>query len=91
MSELDSKAYTQWLESIKGHINSAMGFGDQTICVEVKSGTTLVDRPTVDKLRLWSQDDLLEQLFACYDKLDDEIKAEVPLKRVWAVTRSTDD
>ena len=27
-----------------------MGFGDQKICIEVKSGTTPIDRPTVDKL-----------------------------------------
>ena len=39
-------------------------------------------------LRLWSQDDLLEQLFICFDKLDDEIKAELPLKRVWTVALS---
>ena len=97
-----------------------MGFGDQTICVEVKSGTGTTDRPTVDKLlgamskfnanqglfvawggfkqnvqrdlatsffrlRLWSQDDLLEELFSVYDKLDDEIKVQLPLKRVWTV------
>ena len=92
-----------------------MGFGSQTICVEVKSGTGTVDRPTVDKLlgamskfnadhglfvawggfkqnvqkdmassffrlRLWSQDDLLDELFAVYDKRDDELKAQLPLK-----------
>ena len=130
---LNAQGYTTWQspEGADGGAdilasNGAMGFGDQTICVEVKSGTTLVDRPTVDKLlgamskfnaehglfvawggfrqnvqkdlavsffklRLWSQDDLLEQLFDCYDKLDEEIKAELPLKRVWAVTRSSDD
>lgn len=105
--------------------NGAMGFGDQKICVEVKSGTGTVDRPTVDKLlgamskfnsqhglfvawggfksnvqkelavsfyrlRLWTQDDVIEQLFSCYEKLDDEIKAELPLKRVWTVTLTDD-
>jgi restriction system protein len=98
-----------------------MGFGQQRICVEVKSGDGLVDRPTVDKLmgamtkfnapqglfvawggfksnvqkelassffrvRLWTQHDLLEQLFLNYERLDDEIKAELPLKRIWTVS-----
>lgn len=36
-------------------------------------------------LRLWSQRDLLEQLFEQYDRLDEDLKAELPLKRVWMV------
>jgi restriction system protein len=98
--------------------NGVMGFGEQAICVEVKSGTGLVDRPTVDKLlgamrkfnanqglfvawggyrgnvqkelassffclRLWNQNDLLDQLFLYYDRLDESIKSELPLKRIW--------
>jgi len=38
------------------------------------------------KVRLWSQKELLEQLFAAYDKLDEDLKAELPLKRIWTVT-----
>lgn len=37
------------------------------------------------RVRLWSQNELLEQLFNSYDKLDEEIKAELPLKRVWTI------
>jgi restriction system protein len=37
------------------------------------------------KVRLWDQSDLIEQFLAAYDKLDEELRAEVPLKRVWAV------
>lgn len=105
--------------------NGLMGFGGQNICVEVKSGTGLVDRPTVDKLlgamskfnasqglfvawggyranvqkelassffrlRLWNQDDLLEQLFLHYDKLDEGIKSELPLKRIWTAALTED-
>ncbi len=105
--------------------NGMMGFGNQTICVEVKSGTGLVDRPTVDKLlgamtkfnaehglfvswggfkqnvhkemassffklRLWTQDDLLDELFTVYEKLDDELKAQLPLKRTWMVVTADD-
>jgi len=97
-----------------------LGFGSPRLCVEVKSESTPIDRPTVDKLlgavtkfgaqeglfvswsgfrsnvgkelaasffkvRLWTQKELLEQLFANYDRLDEELKAELPLKRVWTV------
>ena len=37
------------------------------------------------RLRLWSQKELLEQLFEQYERLDDDLKAELPLKRVWMV------
>ena len=100
--------------------NGPMGFGDQQICVEVKSGTDPIGREVADKLlgavdkfraaqgllvswggfrtnvqkelastffklRLWSRGELLEQLFDNYEDLDDEIKAELPLKRMWTV------
>jgi len=38
------------------------------------------------KVRLWSQLELLEALFATYDQLDADLKAEIPLKRIWTVT-----
>lgn len=124
---LTAQGYTCW-QSPEGADGGAdilagegpMGFGNQRICVEVKSGDGLVERPTVDKLmgamtkfnatqglfvawggyknnvqkelassffrvRLWTQHDLLEQLFMHYEKLDDDIKAELPLKRIWTV------
>jgi len=100
--------------------NGIMGFGSNRLVVEVKSGATPIDRPTVDKLlgaiskfgasealfvsrsgyksnvqrelatsyfkvRLWTLDDLLAAIFANYDKLDEDIRAELPLKRVWTV------
>ena len=37
------------------------------------------------RLRLWSQGDLLDAIFAQYDKLGDVIKAELPLKRIWTM------
>ena len=97
-----------------------LGFGVPRLCVEVKSESSPVDRPTVDKLlgavtkfgaqeglfvswggfrtnvqkelatsffqvRLWTQKELLENLFAHYDRLDEDLKAELPLKRIWSV------
>ena len=98
-----------------------LGFGEPKICVQVKSGDSPLDRPTLDQLigtmqnvqakqgllvswggfkssvdreepnqffrvRLWDQKDLIEQLLKHYDKLDTEIKAELPLKQIWTVT-----
>ncbi len=124
---LQAQGYTTWRspEGADGGADilagdGAMGFGQQRICVEVKSESSPIDRPTVDKLlgamskfnateglfvswsgfksnvqkelassffrlRLWGRKELLEALFANYDKLGDELKAELPLKRIWAV------
>jgi restriction system protein len=103
-----------------------LGFGNPRLCVEVKSGDSPVDRPTVDKLlgamtkfgaqeglfvswagykpnvprelaatffrvRLWTRTELLEQLFANYEKLDEDLRAELPLKRIWTVTAQDDE
>jgi restriction system protein len=43
------------------------------------------------KVRLWSRKELLEQLFAHYDKLDEDLKAELPLKRIWSVAAQEED
>jgi len=40
---------------------------------------------TFFRMRLWTQSELLEALFANYDRLDEDIKAELPLKRIWTV------
>ena len=104
----------------------ALGFERPRICVQVKSGDSPVDLPTLNQLigamqnvhadqgllvswggfkssvlkesptqffrvRLWDQDDLIRELLANYDKLDDEIKAELPLKRIWTVTAQNDE
>lgn len=98
-----------------------MGFGEPRICVQVKSGDSPLDRPTLDQLigtmqniqatqgllvswggykssidkekatqffrvRLWDQKDLIEQLLKHYDKLDEDLKADLPLKRIWTIT-----
>ncbi len=39
------------------------------------------------KIRLWDQQELLDNLFAHYDEFDEDIRAELPLKRVWTVAR----
>jgi restriction system protein len=42
------------------------------------------------RVRLWTQKELLEELFVQYDNLDEELKAELPLKRIWMVAGQED-
>lgn len=37
------------------------------------------------RVRLWSQTELLDALYEVYDRLDADLRAELPLKRIWAV------
>lgn len=38
------------------------------------------------KIRLWDANDILQNFFENYDRIDEEIKAEIPLKRVWMLS-----
>lgn len=37
------------------------------------------------KVRLWNQDELTRQILKHYDQLDQDIRTELPLKRIWAI------
>ena len=102
-----------------------MGFGEPRVCVQVKSGDSPLDRPTLDQLigvmqnvqasqgllvswggfkssvdkeeatqffrvRLWDQGDLIDQVLAHHDTLDEEIRSELPLKRIWVVAEAAE-
>lgn len=104
----------------------SLGFGHPRICVQVKSGSSPVDRPTLDQLlgamsnvdadqgllvswggfkssvereaatqyfrvRLWDSEALVENLLANYEKLSEEIKADIPLQRIWTLVVSEDE
>lgn len=43
------------------------------------------------RVRLWNRDDLIEQLLEHYDKLDEDLRAELPLKRIWCVAASGEE
>ena len=43
------------------------------------------------RLRLWTQKELFEQLFEQYERLDEDLKAELPLKRVWMVASQDEE
>ncbi len=37
------------------------------------------------QIRLWDSEDLMDALFAHYEKLSEDIQAELPLKRIWTL------
>jgi restriction system protein len=41
-------------------------------------------------IRLWDQGDLLEAIFKYYEQFDDELKAELPLKKMWGLVVEVD-
>jgi len=43
------------------------------------------------KVRLWDQNDLIQQFLSVYDKLDEDLQAEIPLKRIWTVAAQDSD
>ena len=43
------------------------------------------------RVRLWDQKTLIEQLLEHYDRLDADLRAELPLKRIWVVSANTED
>jgi len=42
-------------------------------------------------IRLWDQGTLLEEIFKYYERFDDELKAELPLKRMWGLVPKEPD
>jgi restriction system protein len=54
--------------------------------------TVLAELPRLFfKVRLWDQNDLIDQFLLNYDKLDEDLRAEVPLKRIWTVTSADEE
>ena len=39
------------------------------------------------KVRLWSANDVVDEIFKHYDKFSDEFKAELPLKKIWTLVK----
>ena len=56
-------------------------------------------KPSVEKekarlffeIRLWSSDDLVREIFRLYEKLPEEIQAELPLKRIWVLVPASEE
>ena len=43
------------------------------------------------RVRFWNRDDLIGQLLESYDRLDPDLRADLPLKRIWAVAATSED
>jgi restriction system protein len=39
---------------------------------------------------MWDADDLIKQLIENYDHLSDEMKSEIPMKRIWILLPEED-
>ena len=56
-------------------------------------------KPTVRKrtnelyfrVRLWGRDEIVSALLGTYDKLPEEIRAELPLRRIWTLVPEDDE
>jgi restriction system protein len=42
------------------------------------------------RVRLWDQDALVNKLLDSYSQLDEDLRAEIPLKRIWTVATQED-
>jgi restriction system protein len=42
-------------------------------------------------VRLWDQDALIGQLLEHYERLDEDLRAELPLKRVWMMAAQDEE
>jgi restriction system protein len=67
---------------------------DQGLLVSWSGFKSSVDRETARhffRVRLWNQTELISQLLEHYDRLDEDIRAELPLKRIWTIAAQADE
>ncbi|MFN7221884.1 MAG: restriction endonuclease [Burkholderiales bacterium] len=67
------------MADVKATRGMLVAWGGFKSSVERERATSFFD------VRLWNQNDLIEALLGEYDNLDPEIRAELPLKRIWTV------
>jgi hypothetical protein len=66
--------------------------------IQLGIGMDLLDRHTEReratqffRVRLWNRNDLIENLLAHYDALDEDLRSELPLKRIWTITNQGEE
>lgn len=67
---------------------------DQGLLVSWGGFKTSVERETAQHffhVRLWDQHQLISELLSDYDRLDEDVRAELPLKRIWTVATQEED
>lgn len=87
-TRIDRPTLSQLLGSMQ-----AVG-ADQGLLVSWSGFKSTVEREVPQhffKVRLWDQTALINQLFEHYAKLDEEIRAEIPLRRIWTVVPPDED
>jgi restriction system protein len=88
----DSPVDSPTLNQLIGSMQNVQA--DQGLLVAWGGFKTSVDREVATqffRVRLWDQDALIGQLLEQYDKLDEDIRAELPLKRVWMLASQDED
>jgi restriction system protein len=55
-----------------------------------KSSLDKLERDNYFKVRLWGADEVIAALFASYDRLPEDIRADLPLKRTWILVPDED-
>lgn len=82
----DSSAGTDVLLALKGAMANYGASQGLLVCWGGFKDTTRRDaRNDYFKVRLWDQADLITAVFASYEKLEEDLRAQLPLKRVWAL------
>lgn len=67
---------------------------DQGLLVSWGGFKSSVDRETASqffRVRLWDQDALVNALLEHYHQLDEDLRAEIPLKRIWTVATQEEE
>jgi len=87
----DSPVDSPTLNQLIGSMQNVQA--DQGLLVAWGGFKSSVDREVATqffRVRLWDQDALIAQLLEHYERLDDDLKAELPLKRVWMLASQED-
>ena len=88
----DSPADLPTLTQLIGAMQNVQA--DQGLLVSWSGFKTSVDREVPAqffRVRLWDQDALIQELLANYEKLGEDLRAELPLKRIWTPAVQEDE
>ncbi len=84
----ESPADVQVLRTLKGTMSDFRAEQGLLVCWGGFKSTVLQEARTDHyRIRLWDLNDILTALFVTYEHLDEELRAELPLKRIWTVAR----
>jgi restriction system protein len=81
-SPVDVKVIRE-LQGVRGKVTADQGllvaWGGLTKAAEIEARTEFF------RLRVWTADDVIDQMTRIYDRLPEDLQADLPLKRVWTV------